>query len=88
MSSQIDSLSNEFNMLISQYQDTYQKYIDVINSDNTNFKTFNNSAFYGQQQINTLNNTNLKKIKLKSDHFIAFREIIFFIERLTFGDIF
>ena len=61
MSIQLQNLSNEFNMLISQYQDTYQKYIDVINSDNTNFKTFNNSAFYGQQQINTLNNTNLNK---------------------------
>jgi hypothetical protein len=59
MSTQLQNLSNEYNMLISQYQNTYQKYIDVINSDNTNFKTVNNSAFYGQQQINTLNNTDI-----------------------------
>lgn len=62
MSIQLQNLSNDYNMLISQYQDTYQKYIDVINSDNTNFKTVNNSAFYGQQ-INTLNNTDIDNCK-------------------------
>ena len=59
MSIQLQNLSNEYNMLISQYQDTYQKYIDVINSDNKSFTTVDNSAFYGQNQINTLNNTNV-----------------------------
>jgi hypothetical protein len=58
MSTQLQNLSNEYNMLISHYQNTYQKYIDVINSDNTNFKTLDNSAFYGQQ-INTLTNTDI-----------------------------
>ena len=61
MSIQLQNLSNEYNMLISQYQDTYQKYIDVINSDNKTFTTVDNSAFYGQRKINTLNNTNIKK---------------------------
>jgi hypothetical protein len=60
MSIQLQNLSNEYNMLISQYQDTYQKYIDVINSDNKSFTTVDNSAFYGQNQINTLNNTNVE----------------------------
>jgi ATP-dependent Zn protease len=32
----------------------------VINSDNKTFKTVDNSAFYGEKQINTLNNTNVK----------------------------
>jgi NADH:ubiquinone oxidoreductase subunit 3 (subunit A) len=59
MSIQLQNLSNEFNMLISQYQDTYQKYIDVINSDNTNLKTIDNSGFYGEKQLNTLSNTDL-----------------------------
>lgn len=59
MSIQLQNLSNEFNMLISQYQDTYQKYIDVINFDNKNLKTIDNSAFYGENLINTLNNTDL-----------------------------
>jgi hypothetical protein len=57
---QLQNLSNEFNTLISQYQDTYKKYIDVINSDNNNFTTVDNSAFYGKNQINTLNNTNVE----------------------------
>ncbi len=60
MSIQLQNLSNEYNMLISQYQDTYQKYIDVINSDNKTFTTVDNSAFYGQRKINTLNNTSIK----------------------------
>jgi NADH:ubiquinone oxidoreductase subunit 3 (subunit A) len=60
MSIQLQNLSNEYNMLISQYQDTYQKYIDVINSGNNSFTTVDNSAFYGQTQINTLSNTNVE----------------------------
>lgn len=63
MSTQLQNLSNEYNMLITQYQNTYQKYIDVINSDNKTFKTVDNSAFYGQKQINTLNNTNVNNCK-------------------------
>ena len=59
MSIQLQNLSNEYNMLISQYQDTYQKYIDVINSDNNNFKTLNDSAFYGKELLDILNNTNV-----------------------------
>jgi hypothetical protein len=63
MSIQLQNLSNEYNMLISQYQNTYQKYIDVINSDNTDFKTVDNSVFYGEKQLNILNNTNLNNCK-------------------------
>ena len=63
MSIQLQNLSNEYNMLITQYQNTYQKYIIVINSDNETFKTVDNSAFYGQKQINTLNNTNVNNCK-------------------------
>jgi hypothetical protein len=59
MSIQLQNLSNEYNMLISQYQDTYQKYIDVINSDNKTFITVDNTAFYGEKQINTLSNTDI-----------------------------
>lgn len=62
MSIQLQNLSNEYNMLITQYQNTYQKYIDVINSDNKDFKIIDNSAFYGQQ-INTLNNTDIDNCK-------------------------
>jgi len=58
MSSQIENLSNEFNMLISDYQDTYQNYINAINSDNKNLKTIDNFSFTGKH-INTLNNSSL-----------------------------
>ena len=59
MSIQLQNLSNEYNMLISQYQNTYKEYINIINSDNKTFKIVDNSAFYGEKQINILNNTNL-----------------------------
>lgn len=59
MSSQILSLSNEFNMLINKYQDTYDKYINVINTDNKTLKIVDSSAFFGQNKINTLNNSDV-----------------------------
>ena len=59
MSIQFQTLSNEFNILINKYQDTYKKYINTINSDNKNFKVIDNSAFYGEKQINTLNNIDI-----------------------------
>lgn len=58
MSSQFQSLMNEFNILISKYQDTYQKYINAINSDNNSLKILDNFSFYGKNQIATLSNTN------------------------------
>jgi hypothetical protein len=61
MSSQIQSLSNEFNILMNKYQDTYKKYIITINSDNQTLKTINESAFFGQNKITTMNNTNISK---------------------------
>jgi hypothetical protein len=63
MSIQLQNLSNEFNTLISKYQDTYKKYIDVINYDNKKLTTFDNYAFYGKNPINTLNNTTIENCK-------------------------
>jgi len=57
MSSQFQSLMNEFNILISKYQDTYQKYITVTNSDSNRLKILDNFSFFGKNQIATLNNT-------------------------------
>ena len=42
MSSQIDNLSNEFNILINKYQETYNKYINVIGNDDKKFKSIEN----------------------------------------------
>ena len=59
MSSQFQNLSNEFNMLISKYQDTYKKYIQLINSGKNNLKIIDDSIFLGKEKINILNNTNI-----------------------------
>jgi hypothetical protein len=56
MSSQIDSLSNEFNMLINKYQETYNKYINVIDNHVKTFKNIENHSFFGENRITTLNN--------------------------------
>ena len=59
----MDSLSNKFNNLLSQYQDTYQEFLSVINSNSTdtsnNLMTVPNSAFVGESNINTVQNSSL-----------------------------
>jgi len=59
MSSQLQNLSNQFNTLLTQYTDTYQDYINLINSDNNNLTTVPNFSFVGQNNISTLNNSNI-----------------------------
>jgi len=58
MSSQLESLSNEFNILLNEYQDTYKNYINAINTDNKNLKTIPDFSFVGTN-TNTLNNSSL-----------------------------
>jgi hypothetical protein len=50
-SSQIQTLSNKFNALLSKYQSTYTDFINSIND--TSLTTVNNSAFTGNSVINT-----------------------------------
>ena len=61
MSSQTDSLSSQFNSLLTQYQETYQQFLNVINSADisNNLMTVPNSSFIGQSNINTTQNTTL-----------------------------
>lgn len=59
MSSQLQDLSNQFNSLLTQYTDTYQSYISVINSDDNSLTTVPNSSFVGQSNINVLNNSSI-----------------------------
>ena len=58
-SQQIQSLSNQFNTLLSEYQSTYNDFITTINSDDVSFTTVNNSAFNGGNTINTTTTTNV-----------------------------
>jgi hypothetical protein len=52
-SSQLQTLSNNFNTLLTEYQNTYTEFINVINSNDTTFTTVENSMFSGASIINT-----------------------------------
>ena len=58
-SQQIQSLSNQFNTLLSEYQSTYNDFITTINSDDNSLTTVDNSAFNGSNTINTTTATNV-----------------------------
>lgn len=55
----MNTLSNQFNMLISQYQDTYKKLINTINSNNNSFTYVPNSAYVGGTNINSIQNSSV-----------------------------
>lgn len=59
MSSQLQNLSNQFNSLLTQYTDTYQNYISIINSDTNSLTTVPNSSFVGDSNISVLNNSSV-----------------------------
>lgn len=54
MSSEMEILSNKFNSLLTQYQETYQEFLNAINSNNNTLTTVPNSAFVGQSNISTI----------------------------------
>ncbi len=55
----MEMLSNKFNNLLTQYQDTYQDFVNTISSNNNSFTSVNNSAFVGGTNINTLKNSSV-----------------------------
>jgi len=59
MSSQMEMLSNKFNSLLTQYQDTYQDFLNTINSDRNTLTTVPNASFVGQSNINTIQNSSV-----------------------------
>lgn len=51
----MEILSNKFNSLLTQYQETYQNFLNTIETDNNDtLTTVPNSAFVGQSNINTI----------------------------------
>lgn len=54
MSSQMETLSNNFNSLLTQYQEVYQDFLNTMNSNENNLTTVANSAFIGQNNISTI----------------------------------
>jgi len=59
MSTSIDHLKNEFNLLLIEYKDTYQKYVDVLISNDENYMEVPNSYFLGKNNLKVLANSNL-----------------------------
>lgn len=57
MSSQLESLQNEFNSLITQYQTTYSNYINTINTNT--LMTVPNSAFVSPTTISVISGSTL-----------------------------
>ena len=56
--SSTQTLSNNFNSLLTEYQKTYNDFINSINNKNNTFSTIDNSAFSG----NIINNTSATSI--------------------------
>ena len=52
-SSQIQTLSNQFNSLLTEYQSTYAEFMNTLKSNDTSLTTVENSAFAGSGTINT-----------------------------------
>jgi hypothetical protein len=52
-SSQIQTLSNQFNSLLTEYQSTYADFMNTLKSNDTSLTTVENSAFAGSSTINT-----------------------------------
>lgn len=50
----MEILSNKFNSLLTQYKDTYQDFLNTINSGDNSLTSVPNSAFIGQSNINTI----------------------------------
>ncbi len=50
----MEMLSNKYNSLLTQYQETYQDFLNTINSNNNALTTVPNSAYVGQSNINTI----------------------------------
>jgi len=63
MSTQLQNLNSEFNSLLTQYKDTYQNYINALNTNNINLTTVPNTSFVGTSNINTLSNSTITSCK-------------------------
>jgi hypothetical protein len=63
MHSQLQTLSDKFNAILTQYTNTYQEYISLVNSNRNSLTTVPNSSFLSQRFIKTLNNSTLDDCK-------------------------
>lgn len=64
MSLQLQTLSYQFNSLLTQYTNTYKEYISLVNSNDNSLTTVPNSSFLSQHYIKTLSNSTLDACKI------------------------
>jgi hypothetical protein len=67
MSSQMELLNIKFNGLLTQYRETYQEFINVINSnsdDKNLYKSVLNSSYIGDNNLNVVQNSSIENCSL------------------------
>ena len=55
----MDMLSNQFNTLLTQYQNTYQDFVNTISTTDASFVTIANTSYVTGNNLNTLQNSSL-----------------------------
>jgi len=59
MSSQLQNFSAQFNSLLADYKDTYNKYVDVLNANDNSFTHTQDFQFVGNSNLNVLGNSSV-----------------------------
>lgn len=59
MSLQLQNLTSQFNILLTEYQDTSKKYTDLINENDTTLTQIPDYAFIGESNLNVLGESNV-----------------------------
>ena len=55
----MQSLTNQFNELLTEYQETSKKYYDLINKKDTSFTEIHDYSFIGESELNVLGESNV-----------------------------
>lgn len=59
----MEMLTNKFNSLLSQYNETYDEFLNTINSNDNSFKSVPESAFIGKNNIKKIQGSSVNKCK-------------------------
>ena len=59
MSSQFQDLTQQFNVLLTEYKETYENYINTLNSKNNSFQQVPTSSYIGESNLSVLNNSSV-----------------------------
>jgi hypothetical protein len=59
MSPQLQNLSSQFNALLAEYKNTYNIYLDVLNTKDTSFTYAQDSQFVGTSNLNVLGSSSV-----------------------------